>query len=863
MKEIDDTRSSPFANADPPDVQDQRSLNSFSLFEGEIEKSTLRYDRQGQAILTIAGWLVCTESNIIALQFAIPGSELSLARRTERPEKSIDYPEIKDSFNCGFQAVLTFKERSMILEDVHFIATLAHGLTVAGALPLPDTFIQNSADQFFPDPNDTPSLEAKWGERLDKTAARTIDKQAEIKSPESLLSPPQQALPNNSKKELLKELSQINATHRLKSFLSLENKIVFNKPEEAIISIIIVTHNKAEYTLDCLQSLTLSTFKNFELIIIDNASTDDTSFLLDKIEGAKIIRNSTNLHFVKSINQNLPHCTGKYTLLLNNDAQITPSAIENAVLAFSNDSLIGAVGGRIIRADGTLQEAGCSILSNGGCYGYGVGMNPWDSRYLFTREVDFCSGTFLAIRTDLFNAAGGFDPRFEPAYFEEVDLQLRLSKAGYKIIYDPKVVIFHAEHGSSSTVEASKLQQQQREVFKQIHKEELNLFPNTVEAVLRSGRSNSDKRKRILIIDDDIPLAKFGTGLPRTKAIIESLNELSYDVTYYPMKNSTLPWYQIQSNFPSKVEVISNWGEANLLKLLIERQKFYDYIWISRPHNLEAWNRVLENRGLRLNAKLIYDAESLFAERELDKLVLSEGRSLNSTEREFVQNEELKLFMNLDHIAMVSERDQIKLSNSIGLQSKVLSIPLEINTQAPSFEERQDILFVGPLVDTLSANVHGIKWFIEYVLPIIAHSMPCNSRVSIAGETNSNWAEQFKHLEPRIKFCGPVEDLTPFYNKAKVVIVPTHFSAGISLKALYGASAGVPIVSTTRIANELNWNNGSEILAADSPLLFASHIIELFRDRDLWNNIQTNAFKKIELDYSKARFLSSLKALLT
>ncbi len=107
-----------------------------------------------------------------------------------------------------------------------------------------------------------------------------------------------------------------------------------------------------------------------------------------------------------------------------------------------------------------------------------------------------------------------------------------------------------------------------------------------------------------------------------------------------------------------------------------------------------------------------------------------------------------------------------------------------------------------------------------------------------------------------------MENLDPYYNKAKVVIVPTHFSAGISLKALNGANYGVPLVTTTRIANELGWIIGEEILSADSPFLFAENISKLFRDESLWNTIRDNAISRISSEYSKNKFLASLKQIL-
>ena len=90
----------------------------------------------------------------------------------------------------------------------------------------------------------------------------------------------------------------------------------------------------------------------------------------------------------------------------------------------------GAVGGRIILPDGTLQEAGCVIWKDGSCAGYGRGGDPEAREFNWRRVVDFCSGVFLVMPRKLFASLGGFDETFAPAYYEEVDLAVRIREIG-------------------------------------------------------------------------------------------------------------------------------------------------------------------------------------------------------------------------------------------------------------------------------------------------------------------------------------------------------------------------------------------------------------------------------------------------
>jgi GT2 family glycosyltransferase len=235
------------------------------------------------------------------------------------------------------------------------------------------------------------------------------------------------------------------------------------------ISIILVLHNRAELTLACLASIREclgASEIGIQVVIFDNGSTDLTSDLLARVEGANIIRNSENLHFLRGVNRAAAEAIGRHILLLNNDAQLLPGSLEAALRTLESATDIGAVGGRIILPDGTLQEAGSIIWSDGSCLGYARGRKPDDPEVMFRRDVDFCSGAFLLTRRELFERLDGFDEDFAPAYYEEVDYCVRLWQAGFRVVYDPGVVILHYEFASSSSsTEALLLQRTNRRLF--------------------------------------------------------------------------------------------------------------------------------------------------------------------------------------------------------------------------------------------------------------------------------------------------------------------------------------------------------------------------------------------------------------
>jgi GT2 family glycosyltransferase/SAM-dependent methyltransferase len=219
------------------------------------------------------------------------------------------------------------------------------------------------------------------------------------------------------------------------------------------VSIVIPVFNKALYTYNCL--LTLSACDpeiRKEVIIINNASSDETADLLAQLQGAfKVINNPENLGFVHACRQGGAIASGEFILFLNNDTQVTPGWLSNLLKIMDADPKIGITGSKLIYPDGYLQEAGGIIFSDASGWNYGRGQDPTDPRFDQSREVDYCSGASLMIRTILWHQLGGFDMRFAPAYYEDTDLCFAARQAGYKVFYCHNSEVIHHEGITAGT----------------------------------------------------------------------------------------------------------------------------------------------------------------------------------------------------------------------------------------------------------------------------------------------------------------------------------------------------------------------------------------------------------------------------
>ena len=222
-----------------------------------------------------------------------------------------------------------------------------------------------------------------------------------------------------------------------------------------VVSIVIPVFNNIKYTVECLLSIVKHTndLSEVELIVVDDKSSDETERLIRCVENLVVVRNDKNLGFLKTCNRGAKHAQGKYLVFLNNDTQVTENWLRPLLETFETHESVGLVGPKVLYPDGTLQEAGAIINRDCTTEMIGIGDNPDAPRYNYLREVDYCSGVCLVVRSDVFRELGGFDESLAPAYCEDVDLAIRLRERGLRTLYNPRSVIVHHLSMTSDTVE--------------------------------------------------------------------------------------------------------------------------------------------------------------------------------------------------------------------------------------------------------------------------------------------------------------------------------------------------------------------------------------------------------------------------
>lgn len=653
------------------------------------------------------------------------------------------------------------------------------------------------------------------------------------------------------------------STARLSTFLSSTSQLVFTPPDNPELSIVIVLYNRAELTFDCLKALQTGTYKNFEVVAIDNASNDGTQELFSKTDGIRYVRNDTNLHFLRGSNQGASLAKGEYLLFLNSDAAPEPEAIQNAMHAIRADSSIGALGAKLILPGGRLQEAGSIVWQDGTCLGYGRGDKPDRAQYMFRREVDYCSGAFLLTPRALFKRLGGFDLEFAPAYYEETDYCLRLQAAGYRVVFEPAATVKHFEFASQASADALAMQIERREILCRKHaavlKEHLPPAPENILPARTSLRQN----RRLLFIDERLPHFHTGAGYPRANQMIRAAIEAGWFVSVYPAIHVDREenWETVYSDIPREAEVLAfpPYGPRGLLRLLRERQGYYHSILISRPTTMRLIRPLLKKHAdLFSGAKLIYDAEAIFSLRE-NLYAGLKGQPFSAQELQAKIRAELSLAQGISCISAVCRHEADKFREYGFSDVHVASHAVSVREHTPSFNSRDSILFVGAIHDDSGPNADSIFWFLENVLPRLRQE-GLMAEFLIAG---TNHSRRMRALQlSGVKVLSHVPDLSSVYDRARIFVAPTRFSAGIPLKVIEAAANGVPVVASQLVSEQLGWKDGLEIEVCRDAAEFSQRCRALFSDEARWNHIRWNSLTRVAAEYSRASLQASMSGIL-
>lgn len=224
---------------------------------------------------------------------------------------------------------------------------------------------------------------------------------------------------------------------------------------EPEVSIVVLNWNRASVTLECLRSLWEHTAGHpYEIVLVDNGSSPSETAAFDELAGpCRVLRLELNRYFGEGNNIGVEAALAPYVVLMNNDVTVTPGWLEPLMQAIEESDDCGVAGPKFCYPNGLLQEAGGLLDENGNSVQVGKFQVPSAPEFNEGRAVDYVSAACCLLRTEDFERVHGFDMRYEPAYYEDADLCMKLGQLGLKTMYVPDSQVVH--HESVTTADTS------------------------------------------------------------------------------------------------------------------------------------------------------------------------------------------------------------------------------------------------------------------------------------------------------------------------------------------------------------------------------------------------------------------------
>ena len=632
------------------------------------------------------------------------------------------------------------------------------------------------------------------------------------------------------------------------------------RPEHPDISVVIPVHGKCHLTLRCLKSLNdIRDERSFEVILMDDASTDESARVLPDIPGIRYLRNDQNQGFLRSCNRGAAHARGRYILLLNNDAMLEDGAIDALANTFDVHHNVGLVGAKLYFEDGSLQEAGGIVWSDGSAMNFGRGDDPRKPEYNYVRDADYCSGAAIMVPAALWRRLDGFDTYYERAYYEDTDLAFRVRQAGHRVLYQPFAKVVHSEGATSGTDPSSgekRFQEENRLRFLKRWQQALALDhydPSTSPQVAKERGAAG----RVLVIDWAMPMPDHDSGSVDTFNLIRMLNRMGMKITFAGHRDLAYHGKYTDALQKQGAEVLYAPYCNSLQAYLKERGHDLDHVIVHRVGVFKDLESQLKK--LCPNARIIFNTVDLHHIREA-RQAESENSDVLRRKAEATKKMELALVRKAEATIVVSETEEALL-NKTAPGVSVFHLPLI--REAPGagdvpFEKRSGIAFLGNYLHP--PNLDAITHFVHHVWPDVRTAIP-HAELLVAGGQMPPDVAQLDEIEG-VQVLGHVPDLLDFFNRIRLSIAPLRYGAGAKGKVISSLCHGVPVVASPIAAEGIDVKHGRDILIAGSQAEWIGHLKSAYCNADLWTGLSQEGVAAVKKNHSLEAGIATLTRIL-
>jgi GT2 family glycosyltransferase/glycosyltransferase involved in cell wall biosynthesis len=623
-----------------------------------------------------------------------------------------------------------------------------------------------------------------------------------------------------------------------------------------IVSIIIPVYNKFELTYQCVKSIQEQGARiPYEIIIVDDCSRDETilaSFAFTG--GVRLVRNTTNLSFVRTCNRGFEVARGEYVVFLNNDTQVKPFWLDELYETMRRDDKIGIAGSKLLYPDGRLQECGGIIWRMGDGWNWGRDQDPDDPRFCYMRDSDYVSGAALMIKSSLFKELGKFDEYYVPLYYEDTDLCFKVRKLGYRTVVQPASEVIHFEGASAGTSVTGTGVKRFQAVN---HRKFFDRWKDTLSAHRFNGEmpeleAERSVRQRALVIDDSVPEPDKDAGSNAAFQHILTLQRLGYKVTFIPGDNMAKIEPYTTELQRRGVECLYHPYYFSVEDVFRKQPVPFDLVYLHRYSNASKYGGMVRQHFPK--ARILYSVADLHFLR-LQRHAEVEDDPVLRQKAEQMRRLELGAMFFVDCVIVHSAAEAELLAKlAPGINVQVIPWTVEPRDIVKSEVERPAIAFVGGYRH--EPNIDAAKWAAQGLMPSLRQKVPGIELLLVGSHMT---AEVSALAEKDVVPLGYVPSLDNVFERVRLTIAPLRYGAGLKGKVLESLAAGIPCVMTTVAAEGLDLPKALQSLVVDEPNEIAARVAKLCRDNAEYRRIVDASKAYVSANYSAQRIDALLK----
>lgn len=614
---------------------------------------------------------------------------------------------------------------------------------------------------------------------------------------------------------------------------------------EPDVSLVIPVHNKFAVTYHCLASLIIAPNRaSFEVIVVDDGSSDETLEIGDIVSGITVVRNEVGQGFVRASNKGGEAARGKYVVMLNNDTEVAANWLDELIWPFEHFKDVGMTGAKMVYPNGRLQEAAGIVWGNGDPWNYGRNGNPKDPRFNYARQVDYISGACVMLSKTLWDKIGGFDEFYVPAYFEDTDLAFKVRQLGFKTVYTPFAEVVHFEGLSSGTSTQSgtkRYQEINRPKFKSRWASAYR--GNGVVGKDVDLAKDRNVAFRALVIDYATPRPDQDAGAFAAVQEMRLLQSLGFKLTFVPENMAYMGQYtEALQRMGIECQYAPFFGSVH--EIIEKRGAEFDMIYITRYNVAQKYIEAI--RAKAPNARIVFNNADLHFLRELRQAILQRNNDMLHNALA-TRDAELAVMRHVDLVLSYNEVEHAVIMSHNLDSTTVTKCPwvVDLPPKVAGFDERKDVAFLGNFGHP--PNFEAVEYFVSEIMPKLRKTLP-GVRFVVYG---SNATKELEALACEdVIIAGWVETVAEVYDACRVFVAPLLTGAGIKGKVLGAMAHGVPSVISSVAAEGVGAGDGRELAIAASPDEWVAAIAKYYQDRAAWEEMSAASRAFIGKRYS-------------